>query len=94
MGMKESENITRMKRELAAGFSMVDLRSISFDLGLKVERDQEKITIQLSQPTYIDKIFHKFHLNQVNLANTPIKELAALLPCTKGQASNAEIEKY
>lgn len=39
IGMKGSESIARVKRELAAGFSMVDLGPISFYLGLKVERD-------------------------------------------------------
>ncbi len=94
IGMKGSESIARVKRELAAGFSMVDLGPISFYLGLKVERDRERKIIKLSQPTYIDKILHKFHLDQANPANTPMKESAALLPRTEGQASNAEIERY
>lgn len=94
MGMKESESIATVKRELAAGFSMVDLGPISFYLGRKVERDWEKKTIKLSQPTYIDKILYKFHLDQAHPANTLMKESAVLLPRTESQASNTEIERY
>lgn len=94
MGMKGSEGIARVKSELATGFSMVGLGPISFYLGLKVERDREKRTIKLSQPAYIDEILSKFHLDQANPANTPMKESAVLLPRTEGQATDAEIERY
>ena len=56
MGVKGSVHIDRTKRELAAAFEIVDMRSISFYLGLKVERDGQKQTLKLFQPAYIDKI--------------------------------------
>ena len=56
MGIKGSGFIKRVKAELAAAFSMVDMGPISFYLGLKVTRDREKKTIKLSQPAYIDKV--------------------------------------
>lgn len=50
MGVKESGFIERLKAELTAAFSMVDISPISFYLGLKVKRDREKKTIKLLQP--------------------------------------------
>ena len=94
MGVKGSGAIGRVKAELIAAFSMVDLGPISFYLGLKVERDREKKTIKLSQPAYIEKILSKFHLDQANPNNTPMKKAAMLVPRIEGEASSAEIERY
>lgn len=75
MALKESEIIERVKAELTSGFSIADMGSISFYLGLKVEQDpQDKKTIKLSQPAYINKVLTKFHLNKAHPVNTPIKE--------------------
>lgn len=62
MGVKGSGMTERVKRELMSAFSMVDMGPISFDLGLKVERNRERKTIKLSQPAYIDKVLQKFPL--------------------------------
>lgn len=67
---------------------------ISFYLGLKVKRDQEKRTIKLSQPADIDRILEKFHLDKANLVNAAMKEEALLLQKTDGKASTAEMERY
>ena len=48
MAPKRSEITQRVKMELTSAFSIVDMSPISFYLGLKVERDQEKRTIKLS----------------------------------------------
>lgn len=63
MTPKESKITQRVKAELTVAFSIIDMGPISFYLGFKVERDQTNQTIKLSQPTYIDKILSKFHLN-------------------------------
>lgn len=63
IGSKNSGVIARVKQELTAVFKMVDIRPISFYLGLKVSQDREKKTIKLLQPTYINKILAKFHLS-------------------------------
>ena len=80
MGVKGSGMTERVKREFMSAFSMVDTGPISFYLGLKVERDRERKTIKLSQPAYIDKVLQKFHLDQANPTNTPMKEGIILLP--------------
>lgn len=52
MGMKESGVIARVKAELTAGFSMVDMGPISFYLGLKSkEIEKEKQSNSLNRRT-------------------------------------------
>ena len=70
MALKKSGFIKRIKAELAAAFSMVDMGSISFYLGLKVEQDRIKRTIKLLQLAYIDKVLSKFYLDQAYVVNT------------------------
>ena len=84
MTSKESGIIQRIKAELAAIFSMVDMGSISFYLGLKVEWDWAKCIIKLLQPAYIDKVLSKFHFDQAHVINTPMKETVLLLSRIEG----------
>lgn len=53
MVMKGSGMTERVKRERATAFEMVDMRPISFYLGLKVERDRLAETANLSRPSYV-----------------------------------------
>lgn len=94
MAPKDSDIIARVKPELAAAFSMVDMGPISFYLGLKVEHDRGKRTIKLLQPAYIDKVLSRFHLDKAHAVTTPMKESATLQRRTEGQASTAERERY
>lgn len=94
MAPKGSGHISRVKSELAAAFSMVDMGPISFYLGLKVQRDRGKRTIKLSQPAYIDKVLSRFHLDKAHAVTTPMKESGTLQARTEGQASTAEQERY
>lgn len=90
MGMKGSGVIDRVKAELIAAFSMVDMGPISFYLGLKVERDQENEPIKLSQPAYIKKILSKFRQpvqhsdERIGNSSTP----------NRRRSPAAEIERY
>lgn len=94
MAPKGSGIIEKVKQELTAAFSMMDMGPISFYLGLKVDRDRERRTIKLSQPAYIEKILTKFHLDKANPVNTPMKESAFLSQRTEGEASPSEMERY
>ena len=91
---KRSGHISRVKAELVAAFSMVDMGPISFYLGLKVQRDRKNHTIKLSQPAYIDKVLSKFHLNKAHAVATPMKESAILQARIESEASTAERERY
>ncbi len=78
IGLKESGMIEREKTELTFAFLIVEMRPISFYLGLRVEQNRQGKTIKLSQPTYIDKVVAKFHLNKAPSVNTLIKEATSL----------------
>ena len=94
MALKDSGFIQRIKAELAAIFSMVDMGPISFYLGLKIERDRIKCTIKLLQPAYIDKVLYRFHLDQAYMINTSMKETALFQPRIKSQALAAKRKRY
>lgn len=91
---KNSEIIERIKLELTFAFFIIDISSISFYLGLKVQQDQENRMIKLSQLVYINKIFNKLHLNKAHAVNTPIKETALFKQKTKGEKSPSEKKRY
>lgn len=78
MAPKCSGMIERVKAELTAAFSMVDMGPISFYLGLRVDRDREQKTIKLSQPAYIEKVLARFHLDKANPVITSMKEFGLL----------------
>lgn len=91
---KKSGIIQQLKAELIAIFSIADIRPISFYLRLKIGHNQEKWTIKLFQPAYIDKILNKFYFNKAHLFIIPMKESALWEPYTKGQASIARKKIY
>ena len=93
MGPKNTGVITRVKTELTANFEMMDIRSINFYLGLKIDRACQKRAIKLSQPAYIWKVLIKYHFDKANLTNTPIKEIA-LGPNLSTEATQAKKERY
>ena len=94
MASKDSGFIQRVKAELAAIFSIVDMGLINFYLGLKVEQDQIKHMIKLLQLAYIDKVLSRFHFDQAYMVNTSIKKTALLQLRTEGQILAAEKERY
>lgn len=75
---KESGMIEQVKSELTSAFLIVDISSISFYLGLKVQHDRKNRKIKLSQPAYINKVLNKFYLNKAHTVNTLMKESANL----------------
>lgn len=93
MRIKDFDVITRVKQKLIAAFEIADIRLISFYSGLKVTQDWEEKILRLSQPTYIDKIFAKFHLDQTKTLNTIIKEIP-VLPNKDKEATTAKRKHY
>lgn len=67
-----------MKAEPATPFPIVDMGLISFYLGRKVEQNQAKRMIKLSQMVYIDKVLSKFYFDQAHTLNIPIEETTHL----------------
>ncbi len=91
MGVKGLGHIEKEKHKLATAFEMVDMGPISFYLDLKVKRNRQNKTLKLSQPTYIDKILAKYHLDQAKPCNTLMKEVI-LLPNKGLEANQADRE--
>lgn len=75
MSPKESGITQQVKTELTVAFLMVDIGPISFYPGRKVERNREKQTIKLSQPTYINKILSRFYLDKASTTTTSMKKI-------------------
>lgn len=73
---------------------MIDMGPISFYLGLKVDWNQEKKIIKLSQLAYINKVLEKYHLSKANTVNTPMKEIEPLTLRTNGKASPSKKKTY
>ncbi len=78
MAPKKSGIIPQVNAQLTAAFSTIGMGPIGFYLGLKVVRNRDNRTIKLSQPSYIDKVLSKFHLDKANMINTPMKETTLL----------------
>lgn len=79
--------------EFIAAFDMVDIETISFYPGLKIEKDCQKKTIKLLQPAYIQKIFTKYYLDKANPINIPMKEII-LEPNFFTKAIQVEKKRY
>ena len=94
MAPKETGIIQRIKTELIAAFSMIDIDPISFYLGLKVEQDRTNQTSKFSQPAYIDKILHRFYPDKTNIVNTSIKEMFLFQAKTDSKTTACEKEIY
>lgn len=74
IALKKRKMIEQVKLELIFAFSKIEMGSISFYLGLKMQRDQENRTIKLSQSPYIEKVLNKFYLNKVHAINISIEK--------------------
>jgi hypothetical protein len=55
--------IGQIKDQMKKRFRMHDLRSVSFDLGMNIKRNQELHTINIHQQSYIQTIFAKFRMD-------------------------------
>lgn len=91
MNIKKSGYIERFKLKLIIAFEMVDIRPISFYLGLKIKRNRAKKILKLLQPAYINKVLTKYHFNKATLCNIPMKK-TILLSNKSSKASQAKRE--
>lgn len=74
LASKSKEAIEKVKRELKEKFKLREQGATSFLLGVQLERDREKRTILLSQPTYIDSLLKTYRMANCNGAKTPMAE--------------------
>lgn len=70
------------------------MRYISFYLRFKIQSDWNNCIIKLSQLAYINKLFNKFHLNNVYAVVIPIKENLIFQAKTNSEAFSTEQKIY
>ena len=61
-----------VKTWLGKSFSMKDLGDATYILGIKIYRDRSKRLIGLSQSTYIDKVLHRFGMQEAKRGFVPM----------------------
>jgi hypothetical protein len=66
------ESIGQIKDQMMKRFQMQDLRTVSLDLGINIERNWEHHTIDIHQHSYIQKILAMFRMNKSRPVATPI----------------------
>lgn len=76
MVLKNSNIIVQVKSKLAITFSIINMKSISFDLGLIIDYDQSKLTIKLLQLVYINKVLNRFYFDKAYAIMTLIKKIS------------------
>ena len=89
-----SKNYKEVKEELMKKFKMRDLGELRWILGMRVERDKEKIDI--SQEAFVNEILERFDMNESKPAPTPlpqkIEELTKMSEESKKEYKN--IKRY
>jgi Reverse transcriptase (RNA-dependent DNA polymerase) len=74
-------------------FDMKDLGEVSYVLGLKIHRDQNKNILGLSQQAYIDKILKRYGMENYKPGNTPVAkgDKFSLNQCPKTEHEKSEM---
>ncbi|KAF3646007.1 hypothetical protein T459_31229 [Capsicum annuum] len=67
---KDIREIIKVKAQLSKEFKMKHLRAAKKILGIEIMRDREKFKLYLSQKRYIDKVLHKFNMQNVKPVST------------------------
>lgn len=65
-------SLQAVKTWLGKNFSMKDLGNATYILGIKIYRDRSKRLIGLSQSTYIDKVLHRFGMQEAKRGYLPM----------------------
>jgi hypothetical protein len=79
-----------LKKQLSREFDMKDLGAAKQILGMRINRDKQKGTLQLSQEEYIDRILKRFNMSNAKPVSTP---LASHFRLSKDQSPKTEEEK-
>ena len=65
-------SLQAVKTWLGKSFSMKDLGDASYILGIRIYRDRPRRLIGLSQSTYIDKVLHRFGMQEAKRGYVPM----------------------
>ncbi|MCO5551706.1 hypothetical protein L7F22_005210 [Adiantum nelumboides] len=88
--MSDKEDVLiAAKKELSQAFPFTDGGSISYCLGLLVQRDYQKATISLSQSRYVAEVLQRFNLSSckgVDIPLTPsVNLISEMMPVTPNE---------
>jgi hypothetical protein len=86
----DMDEIKKLKKQLSREFDMKDLGAAKQILGMRINRDKQKGTLQLSQEEYIDRILKRFNMSNAKPVSTP---LASHFRLSKDQSPKTEEEK-
>jgi hypothetical protein len=84
--------IVAFKRKIAQYVEITDLGELHWLLGIKIRRDRDRRTIQLSQCSYLDLILARYSLQDLKPVSTPM-ETSACLSSSQAPATTLEIAK-
>ena len=81
LGGKSESKLNQVKRELSQKFEMKDLGPLHHFLGVKVIQDQLNESIWVGQPTYTERILHRFDIHNSNPVSSPVNPDVKLNAC-------------
>ena len=81
LGSKNESILRQMKQELSTKFDMKDLGPLHHFLGVTVIQDQLGENIWIGQPTYTEKVLHRFDMHNSKPVSSPINPNVKLSAC-------------
>jgi hypothetical protein len=92
---KQITTIQQLKKEISRKFETEELGPAAYFVGVRITRNREEGTISLCQDAYVNKILHRFGMQNCKPADTPVATGAAevMIPHTS-KATQADIELY
>jgi hypothetical protein len=69
---KSMKEITTLKAQSSSEFEMKDLGPPKKILGMEIKRDRKSSLLFLSQEKYIEKVLHRFNMQDAKFVTTPI----------------------
>ncbi|KAI9197746.1 hypothetical protein LWI28_003619 [Acer negundo] len=84
------EEINNLKKQLSSEFEMKDLGAAKQILGMRISKDKQGGTLQLSQAEYIRKVLQRFNMSDAKPVRTP---LASHFRLSKEQCPETDEEK-
>ncbi|KAH7387965.1 hypothetical protein KP509_16G051000 [Ceratopteris richardii] len=69
---KKKSTLNALKQQLNSAFSMKDLGEAEHILGMRIKRDRQQHTLQVSQEKYIEKVLDRFNVADAKPLGVPL----------------------
>jgi hypothetical protein len=89
---KNQQKFDEFKEAFKAKYEIRDLGELKWFLGIRILRDRENRKLWLCQDSYVEKITHRFHLEDRKVPVTPMS--SEILAKYDGQATPKEVHLY